>query len=88
MNHPLTEANLPAHLRAHVVYLHPFKCSKNKLKKAGRTKTEYVTIAKLLNDDDDVVAEGRAACSREDKPNRRVGRAIAIGRAMKEYYSE
>lgn len=85
-----TEAALPSHLRAQVVHLHTGNASKNQLKRIGKTNAKYVTIARLwdydVNTDEEVcVAEGIAACSPKDNPSRQVGRAVAIGRALKEY---
>jgi len=78
------EANLPKHLRVHVVHLHEGNVSRNQLKKIGHTNARYVTIARLL-DDDTVVAEGLSACSQKDNPSRKIGRAVAIGRALASY---
>jgi len=80
------ESNVPEHLRVHVVYLFEGRTSKNQLKKIGGTNTKYVTICRLRDPDGQVVAEGRAACSTKDTPNRRTGRAVAVGRALAEYY--
>lgn len=80
------ESNLPDNIRAHVVYLHEGNKSKNQLKKIARADSRYVTLAKLIDTDtDQVVGTGMAACSRHDNPSRRVGRAIAIGRAFVDY---
>jgi hypothetical protein len=81
------EANIPEHLHLHVVYLHEGRLSKNKLKAIGQTKTKYVTLARLKDSDGHIVAQGKAACSSKDNPSRRVGRAVAIGRALQEYYA-
>lgn len=89
--HKYIEANVPEELAVRVVYLFPSRpgVSKNKLKKLGRTNTSYVTLCRLLDKDTkEVLAEGRAACSAEDKPNRKIGRAIAVGRALANYIEE
>lgn len=78
----LTEANVPEYLTVRVVYLFEGRTSKNQLKKIGKTNTNYVTLARLVDDDGNVVAEGRAACSQEDNPSRKIGRHIAVGRAL------
>lgn len=81
-----TEANVPEHLRVHVVYLFEGRLSKSQLKKVGRTRTNYVTVAKLFTREGDrLVGEGIAACSTNDNPSRRVGRAVAVGRALASY---
>jgi hypothetical protein len=81
------EGNVPDHLRVHVVYLHEGRTSRNQLKKIGQTNTRYVTLARLKDQDDNVVGEGIAACSQGDNPSRKVGRAVAVGRALQEYYA-
>jgi hypothetical protein len=78
---------VPDHLRVHVVYLYEGRTSRNQLKKIGQTNTRYVTIAKLKDQDDNIVGEGLAACSQGDNPSRKVGRAVAVGRALQEYYA-
>ncbi len=84
----LTEANVPDHIRVHVVYLFDGRLSKNQLKKIGKTRTEYVTIAKLFTRETGrLVGEGLAACSHTDNPSRKVGRAIAVGRALASYHA-
>ncbi len=84
-----TEANVPEHLRVHVVYLFKGRLSKNQLKKIGKTNTGYVTIAKLFTREGGrLVAEGRASCSQTDNPSRKVGRAVAVGRALTAYHKE
>jgi hypothetical protein len=81
------EANVPEHLRVHVLYLHEGRCSRNQLKRIGGTKTNYVTIARLKDEAGNIVGEGKAACSQKDNPSRQVGRAVAIGRALQEYFA-
>ncbi len=85
----LTEANVPDHLRIHVVYLFKGRVSNNQLKRIGKTTAKYVTIAKLFTKEGDrLVAEGIAACSKTDNPSRKVGRHVAIGRALATYNKE
>jgi hypothetical protein len=81
------ESNIPSHLHLHVLYLHEGRCSNNQLKRIGGTKTRYVTIARLKDEQGNVVGEGKAACSTKDNPNRRTGRAVAVGRALQEYFA-
>ncbi len=80
----LLEANIPEHLRVHVVHLHEGNVSRNQLKRLGHTNAKYVTIARLL-DDDTVIAEGLSACSQKDNPSRKIGRMVAVGRALAQY---
>jgi len=89
MAHPIkyVESNVPSQLKACVVHLHEGRLSKNQLKKIGQTNTRYVTICKLRDKQGNVVAEGKASCSTVDNPSRKIGRAVAIGRALAEYYT-
>ncbi len=84
----MIESAIPEHLRVQVVHLFEGRVSNNQLKKLGKTNTKYVTLAKLRDKKtDDIVGEGIASCSTKDNPSRRVGRAVAIGRALREYHS-
>lgn len=42
------------------------------------------TICYIENEDNQVVVSGMAVCSKEDQYNKKIGRAISLGRAMKE----
>lgn len=65
-----TESNIPDGLKAQVVYL------------KGR---QWVTSCHLVCADGSIVASGTAICSLKDQPVRKIGRAMAIGRALKKY---
>ena len=85
----LVETAVPGNLKLQVLYLHEGRCSGNQLKKVGRTNTKYVTLARLYDknvEPPQLVAEGLAACSAKDNPNRKIGRAVAVGRALARYY--
>ena len=76
---------LPSGIYVRVVHLHPGNTTKNQLKRIGKTNAKYVTIAKLYDDEHPFsVAQGIAACGSKDSPTRKLGRSIAIGRALKE----
>ena len=63
------ESNIPDHLRLQVHYHKGIK---------------WVTTAKLyVRDTDELVAFAVAKCSPRDNHNRKIGRAIAVGRALK-----
>ena len=84
-----TEQTVPEGVRVHVVHLHEGNCSRNKLKSIGQTTTKYVTIAKLIDErNGQVIGMGKAVCSKVDSPTRKVGRAIAVGRACASYWNE
>lgn len=79
-NIKLIESNIPQEINVRVTHLHPGNSSRKK-----RRGSQYMTIAKLVGPTGDVVAEGIAQCSRGDAPRRSIGRAVAIGRAYKDY---
>jgi len=81
------EANIPENLHLKVHHLHRGKISKSQLKRIGQHNTEYVTLARLYDRDTNLVGEGKATCSNRDNPSRSVGRAVAVGRALQEYYA-
>lgn len=83
------ESNIPSHLRLQVVHLHQGNCDGDILAGDGiEPPAKYVTIAKLLGgpDKDTEVARGESRCSLNDNPCRATGRAIAIGRALKDWH--
>lgn len=63
------EANVPDGIKVRVRYL---------------TDQRWYTSCHLVQGVK-VVAVGSAICSYSDNPNRRIGRAIAVGRALKSY---
>ena len=80
------EKNIPEGMFIKVIHLHTGNTSKNQMKKLGKTNAKFITIARLyMNGIMFSVGEGIAACSKKDSPSRRIGRSIAIGRALKGY---
>lgn len=78
-----TESAVPPHLKLVVCHLHEGNSDKH-----DRRGCKYATIAKLFNKEDgDLIAQGEAYCSERDVPSRKVGRMVAVGRALKEYYN-
>lgn len=88
-----TENNIPDDLKVHIRHLH-----KGNSTDEERTRTydysdsevifmvhPYITQARLLKKDE-VVSRAEAACGQFDSPNRKIGRQIAIGRALKQYH--
>lgn len=68
-----TETNVPAHLVALVRY---------------DRGDHFVTYCKLIDRASrGIVAAANAVCSLKDQPSKKIGRAIAIGRALKFYHS-
>ena len=73
------ESELPDTMRIKVVHLHPGNSSKRQ-----RKGCVYRTLAKILEKDSDrILGRGEARCNPLDTPSRRVGRDIAVGRALK-----
>lgn len=68
-------------MRLKLVHLHEGNSSKRQ--RHGR---KFVTVALIIDDRGFVEAEGYAECSKQDNPRRKIGREIAIGRALKSYY--
>jgi len=75
------EAQLPESVRLHVVHLRP--TGKHPIPKRQMKGKKWITIAKIIDKETNVVlSEGKAYCSKRDVPSRRLGRRIAVGRAM------
>lgn len=73
------ESNIPEHYKVSVTHLHAGNSSRKQRK--GHT---YNTIARLIDKDTDrIVGFGESYCSRRETPSRKVGRSVAIGRAMR-----
>jgi hypothetical protein len=79
--HTFVEGNIP---KEHRVIVHHFH-SGNSSKKF-RHGRDYMTTAILLDKEGKRIGSGRAHCSGGDAPTRAIGRAVAIGRAMKQAY--
>lgn len=78
-----TEKHIPSELQVKVRHFHPGNSSNTK-----RHGKVYRTIAKLIDRESGAeLAKGEAKCCDTDSPRRRVGREVAIGRALKNYYS-
>lgn len=67
------EKDVPDYLRVHVRYN---RCER------------WQTYCRLYDEDDNLVAWGAAFCSARDNPVRKIGRAIAVGRALKKYWEK
>lgn len=77
-----TESNVPKNLRVHVVHLHQGNSSKSE-----RHGYPYATICTLVDrTTKEALACGYTFCSKKDTPNRKTGRMVAVGRALKAYY--
>ncbi len=69
-----TEANIPDGMKAEVRYL------------KGQVWVTSCHLVEIVSDR--IVAHGTAICSPKDQPVRKIGRAMAIGRALKQYQTE
>lgn len=77
-----TEDNIPEKFKLRVHHLH---CGNST--HSDRLGHEYVTIAQLFDrETGELITEGKSFCSKRDVPNKKVGRMVAVGRALKEYY--
>lgn len=74
------ESKLPEGFTVHVDYI--TRCRKP----FNESAPKWLTLAKLIDRDGKVVARGMSKCGPKDNPNRKIGRAIAIGRALKQYH--
>lgn len=70
--------NLPNGYTLSRRHLHAGNSSKHQ-----RHGKPYVTITTIKDRGGDVVAQGRAACSKSDHPNKFIGRTLADSRALK-----
>ena len=81
---PFNESHVPENIRLRVVHLHAGNTSRSK-----RKGHDMVTIAQLISPTGVIINEARAYCSRkEHSPSRRVGREVAVGRVVKQYYED
>jgi hypothetical protein len=78
-----TEDSIPGNLKVHIKHLH--KGNSSRTKRHGK---DYSTVAILYDKTSGkVVAEAQSYCSDKDLPNRAVGRMVAIGKALKNYFN-
>ena len=74
-----SERSIPEGFRIRVQYV-------TRLRKNSRAANKWLTIARLLDKTtNQCVSRAIAVCSEKDNPNRKIGRAIAVGRALKQY---
>lgn len=77
-----TESNVPKNLMVRVVHLHDGNSTKR-----DRNGYAYATICTLVDrSTKEEVACAYTFCSKKDVPNRKTGRMVAVGRALKAYY--
>lgn len=81
------ESEVPNSMRVCVVHLHPGNSTESDRSTSDDNGWEYyhkyMTIAKLRDKkSNEVVSEGVSYCSGVDNPCRKIGRAVAVGRAV------
>ena len=77
-----TESMVPRSLQVKVIHLHEGNSSEEK-----RGGARYVTHAHLVErKTGEIVARAEARCSPNDCPVRSLGRRIAVGRALKNFF--
>ena len=78
--HSLTEHNLPDSVRIVLTHFH-----KGNSSRSARKGHKYMTLCKLYERKTHLlIGHGESHCSNKDLPKRSIGRAVAIGRAMRE----
>ena len=76
----LTEKNLPSAVKVVLAHFHTGNSSRS-----ARKGHKYMTLCKLYDREKKLlIGHGESYCSRKDLADRRIGRHVAIGRAMKE----
>lgn len=75
-----TESNVPKNTQIRVHYLTPERVT------GMPTNVKRITIASLIDKvTGQKLAEATSFCDKKDNDSRKIGRAIAVGRALKEY---
>lgn len=74
------ESNVPKNVNLRVQYL------RNNEVAGLPDYVKRITIATLVSPEGAKLAQACSICHENDNDNRKIGRAIAVGRALKEYY--
>ena len=75
-----TEETLPTHLQLRVNHFHSGNSSNKK-----RHGKPYITVARIIDKETQIiVAKGKAMCSKTEAPSRKLGRTIAVNRALEQ----
>ena len=85
--------DVPVGHRLVVHHIHDFfdRCAWAEEEVSGGLRSErrklprYITVAKLYDETETMVAEGTATCSPRDNPSRKLGRIIAVNRCIKAF---
>lgn len=77
-----TEQNVPKNLIVKVNHFHNGNSSKRM-----RHGKDYLTRCQLIDrETGELMGYGTAECHKGEAPRREVGRAVAVGRALKDYF--
>jgi hypothetical protein len=76
----IKKEELPEGYRIKIKHLHEGNVGKKLLMGA-----RYATVAEVEDDKRNVIATATAICGKRDNPSRKLGRQIAVGRALKKY---
>lgn len=78
------ESNIPSSLRVRVNYV-----SRYRHPEQLASLPKWHTTATLIDKNSGaVVARATSSCNETDQPVRKIGRAVAVGRAFKSYYKD
>jgi hypothetical protein len=75
------ESNIPKGIRVRVRYTSRYRSPDN-----SRHLPKWYTECRLIDEDGKVVSFASSNCNEDDQPVRKIGRAVAVGRAFKEWY--
>lgn len=76
------ESNIPSKLRVFVRYTTRFRAPDQ-----SKYLPKWHTQCELVDEEGNVVAFASSNCNEEDQPVRKIGRAIAVGKAFKKWYT-
>lgn len=77
------ESNVPEHIQVRVRYVTRYRGGPFQSDQLPKWQTSCTLIDRESRH---VVAYHQAHCSEEDQPVRKIGRAVAVGRALKSYW--
>ncbi len=78
------ESNVPENIRIHVHYVTRYRGGPFQSDQLPKWQTSCTLIDR---ESGHVVAYHQAHCNEDDQPVRKIGRAIAVGRAFKSYWT-
>lgn len=76
------EGNIPEGIRVHVRYTTRFRSPDN----SQHLPKWYTSCELVCEQTGEVVSFASSNCNEEDQPVKKIGRAVAVGRAFKKYW--